>query len=138
MLARGNKLGLIILYTLFITFLFGAFYPAIAQARSLEMDKLAIDAELLPDGSMQVTEHITVTFHGSYNGYFVSIPRIMPRLRTSWYLKTGAPTSLTPNRVMGLRVPIWLNRKATYLPLTGVLMPVMNNVPLTLVTGLIT
>ncbi|MFY9115459.1 MAG: DUF2207 domain-containing protein [Dethiobacteria bacterium] len=39
------------------------------------MDKLVYDAELLPDGSMLVTEHITVTFNGTYEGYFISIPR---------------------------------------------------------------
>lgn len=38
------------------------------------MNSLYYEAELLPDGSMQVTEHITVTFHGSYEGYYVTIP----------------------------------------------------------------
>ena len=57
---------------------FPVYNPQTAEARSLQMDKLIYDAELLPDGSMLVTEHITVTFHGSYKGYFISIPRVLP------------------------------------------------------------
>lgn len=101
MLGRGNRPGLVILYTLFIALLFCAFYPATAQARSLEMDKLAIDAELLPDGSMQVTEHITVTFHGSYNGYFVSFPQDNTPITDILVSEKGSPYQFNPGESYG-------------------------------------
>lgn len=50
-------------------------FPYQAEARSLQMDKIVYEAELLPDGSMQVTEHITATFNGTYKGFFVTIPQ---------------------------------------------------------------
>ncbi len=65
----------IILLTLCAALLLTVCISRIAEARSLQMDKLVYDAELLPDGSMLVTEHITVTFNGTYEGYFISIPR---------------------------------------------------------------
>ena len=101
MLGRGNRPGVIILYTLFIILLFCAFYPATAQARSLEMDKLAIDAELLPDGSMQVTEHITVTFHGSYSGYFVSFPQDNTPITDILVSEKGSPYQFNPGESYG-------------------------------------
>ncbi|MDD2585019.1 MAG: DUF2207 domain-containing protein [Syntrophomonadaceae bacterium] len=47
-----------------------------AQAdRSLKMQQVIIDAEVLPDASMRVTEHITIDFRGHWNGFFINIPQ---------------------------------------------------------------
>lgn len=42
--------------------------------RSLSMRSLYIDAQLLPDASMRVTEKITVEFNEQWNGFCVKIP----------------------------------------------------------------
>ncbi|MDD2554350.1 MAG: DUF2207 domain-containing protein [Desulfotomaculaceae bacterium] len=48
--------------------------PALAD-RSLTMDQIIVDAQVLPDASMQVTERITVDFSGQWNGFYVKIPQ---------------------------------------------------------------
>ena len=47
--------------------------PALAD-RSLSMEELVMDVQVLPDASLQVTERITVDFSGQWNGFFVKIP----------------------------------------------------------------
>ena len=42
--------------------------------RSLSMRSLHIDAQLLPNASMRVTEKITVEFNEQWNGFYVKIP----------------------------------------------------------------
>ncbi|NLZ28388.1 MAG: DUF2207 domain-containing protein, partial [Firmicutes bacterium] len=64
----------IILVFLCAALLLMVFLPQTAEARSLKMNELVYDAEVFPDGSMLVNEHITVTFNGTYAGFFVSIP----------------------------------------------------------------
>lgn len=62
----GTFLGLIIAAILF---------PSTALAdRSLTMEQIIYDAEILPDASMYVTERITVDFKGRWEGFFVEIP----------------------------------------------------------------
>jgi uncharacterized membrane protein len=56
---------------LFLTFMTP---PALAD-RSLTMDQIIVDAQVLPDASMQVTEKITVDFSGQWNGFYVKIPQ---------------------------------------------------------------
>lgn len=48
--------------------------PALAD-RSLTMEQIMVDAVVLPDASMQVTERITVNFSGKWEGFFVEIPQ---------------------------------------------------------------
>ncbi len=51
-------------------------FPVSVQAeRSLTMEKIMVDAQVLPDASMQVTEHITVDFSGKWEGFYVKIPQ---------------------------------------------------------------
>ena len=100
-MGRGKRLGAVLLYTLFITIIFYAFQPEAAQARSLAMDQLEIDAELLPDGSMQVTEHITVTFQGSYKGFFVSIPQDNTPITDIMVSEQGSPYQFNPGQSYG-------------------------------------
>ena len=47
--------------------------PAIAD-RSLSMEELVMDVQVLPDASLQVNERITVDFSGQWNGFFIKIP----------------------------------------------------------------
>lgn len=52
------------------------FFPGAVQAsRSLSMEQVLIEAELLPDASLQVTERLTVDFSGKWNGFHVTIPK---------------------------------------------------------------
>ncbi len=52
-----------------------AFLPGLALAeRSLTMEQIIVDARVLPDASMQVTEKITVDFSGKWEGFYVKIP----------------------------------------------------------------
>lgn len=48
--------------------------PVMAD-RSLSMESLFINAQILPDASMEVTERITVDFSGQWNGFYVIIPQ---------------------------------------------------------------
>lgn len=56
--------------------LVAAFLPGTALAdRSLTMEQVIVDAQVLPDASLQVTERITVDFSGQWNGFYVKIPQ---------------------------------------------------------------
>ena len=48
--------------------------PGIAQGRTLEITSFHSDISVLPDGSLDVTERISVRFSGSWNGIFRAIP----------------------------------------------------------------
>lgn len=53
-----------------LTFLGGT-----AQAnRSLDLERLDVSAEVLPDASMQVTEYLTIDFSGQWHGFNRSLP----------------------------------------------------------------
>lgn len=52
-----------------------ALFPGTAQARTLTMKQVIVDARVLPDASMQVTERITVDFSGEWSGFYVKIPQ---------------------------------------------------------------
>jgi len=91
----------IILLALCLILVFSVYSPQPAEARSLQMDKLVYDAELLPDGSMLVTEHITVTFHGSYKGYFISIPQGTTPLSEILVSENGTPYQFNPGTEYG-------------------------------------
>ena len=53
-----------------------AFVPYQAFAdRSLSMDSLYMDAQIMPDASMKVTETITIDFSGQWNGFYIKIPQ---------------------------------------------------------------
>ena len=49
--------------------------PGSASARSLSMQQVVIDAEALPDASLQVTERLTIQFSGQWNGFYIKIPQ---------------------------------------------------------------
>lgn len=68
---RTTVFGLLMGLCLFLTFMTP---PALAD-RSLTMEQIIVDAQVLPDASMQVTEKITVDFSGQWNGFYVKIPQ---------------------------------------------------------------
>src|SRR5438128_7350091 len=45
-----------------------------ASAKSFSLDRLVVDATVRPDGSMDVTEHVTYDFRGSYHRATRTIP----------------------------------------------------------------
>lgn len=73
---RIKRLGSKTLFILFSLSLLLVFFAGTAQAdRSFDMEQVFVEAELLPDASMRVTEKITVDFSGQWNGFFVKIPQ---------------------------------------------------------------
>ena len=66
---RGAKSALALVLLLLIL-------PVSALAdRSLSMEEVVMEAQLLPDASMRVVERITVDFSGAWNGFYVKIPQ---------------------------------------------------------------
>ncbi len=64
------------LFTLILALLLPLVFTDTARAeRSFVMQQVVVEAEVLPDASMQVTEKLTVDFSGHWNGFFISIPR---------------------------------------------------------------
>lgn len=59
--------------SLLLAFLVAA-TPAAAQDRSLAIDRFHARVEVLPNGDIDVTESITATFTGSWNGIYRKIP----------------------------------------------------------------
>jgi len=49
--------------------------PDSAQARTLSMQQVVIDAQVLPDASLKVTERLTIKFSGQWNGFYIKIPQ---------------------------------------------------------------
>ena len=72
-----------------------------AQARSLDMEKVIIDAELLPDASMQVTEHLTIDFSGQWNGFNIAIPRGSSPIQEVSVSEKGQPYTFNPGKDYG-------------------------------------
>lgn len=69
--------------------------------RSLNMEKVNIEAELLPDASMRVTERLTIDFSGQWNGFFVKIPiGDMPIKEVAIY-ENGQPYKYKPGTDYG-------------------------------------
>ncbi|HVX87977.1 MAG TPA: DUF2207 domain-containing protein [Gemmatimonadales bacterium] len=48
--------------------------PVVAQERSYTIDRVHVRVEVLTNGQIDVTESITATFNGSYNGIYRRIP----------------------------------------------------------------
>ncbi|MEQ8235434.1 MAG: DUF2207 domain-containing protein [Syntrophomonadaceae bacterium] len=51
------------------------FLPRHAEARSYTIQRWVIDAQVLPDASMQVTERLSIDFSGQWNGFYLTIPQ---------------------------------------------------------------
>lgn len=75
--------------------------PDVAQARTLSMQQVVIDAEVLPDASMQVTEHLTIKFSGQWNGFFIKIPRGDTPITDVVVREKGQPYTFNPGTTYG-------------------------------------
>lgn len=69
-----NEIYRSILTILLFLFLMTSFVNANAE-RSLEIKDVNIEAEIMNDASMNVTEKITVYFNGKWNGFYINIPQ---------------------------------------------------------------
>jgi len=74
--------------------------PALAD-RSLTMDQIIVDAQVLPDASMKVTERITVDFSGQWNGFFVKIPQGNSPIVEVQVSENGQPYEFNPGTEYG-------------------------------------
>lgn len=74
--------------------------PAWAD-RSLTMDQIIVDAQVLPDASMQVTERITVDFSGQWNGFYVKIPQGNTPIVEVQVSENGQPYEFNPGTEYG-------------------------------------
>ena len=69
--------------------------------RSLSMRSLHIDAQLLPDASMRVTEKITVEFNEQWNGFYVKIPEGTTPIVDVSVSESGQPYTYNPGTEYG-------------------------------------
>jgi uncharacterized membrane protein len=89
----GLLMGLFLVLTVMTT-------PALAD-RSLTMDQIIVDAQVLPDASMQVTERITVDFSGQWNGFYVKIPQGNTPIVEVQVSENGQPYEFNPGTEYG-------------------------------------
>ncbi len=91
-----------VLHVLISLFLILAFMaPAALADRSLTMDQIIVDAQVLPDASMQVTERITVDFSGQWNGFYVKIPQGNTPIVEVQVSENGQPYEFNPGTEYG-------------------------------------
>ncbi|MDD4169321.1 MAG: DUF2207 domain-containing protein [Desulfotomaculaceae bacterium] len=74
--------------------------PARAD-RSFTMQQVVVEAEVLSDCSMQVTERLTVDFSGQWNGFFITIPRSDSPVQNVTVSENGRPYTFNPETKYG-------------------------------------
>ncbi|MDD2554419.1 MAG: DUF2207 domain-containing protein [Desulfotomaculaceae bacterium] len=94
---RPTVFGLFMGLLLFLAFITP---PALAD-RSLTMDQIIVDAQVLPDASMQVTERIKVDFSGQWNGFYVKIPQGDTPITDVKVSENGKPYTFNPGTTYG-------------------------------------
>lgn len=78
------------------------FLPDTAGAsRSLSMEQVVVEAEVLPDASLRVTESITINFSGKWNGFYIKIPQNGTPLREVKVSEKGRPYTYNPGTKYG-------------------------------------
>lgn len=75
--------------------------PGIASARSLSMQQVIVDAEALPDASLQVTERLTIKFSGQWNGFYIKIPQGDTPIADVVVREKGQPYTFNPSTDYG-------------------------------------
>lgn len=78
-----------------------AFWPNDALARSLSMEQVVVEAEVLPDASLRVTERITVDFSGKWNGFHIKIPQSGTPVKEVAVAEKGRPYTFNPGTKYG-------------------------------------
>ncbi|HPF44924.1 MAG TPA: DUF2207 domain-containing protein [Syntrophomonadaceae bacterium] len=94
---KASALHLLISLFLILAFM----VPAALADRSLTMDQIIVDAQVLPDASMQVTERITVDFSGQWNGFYVKIPQGDTPIVEVQVSENGQPYEFNPGTEYG-------------------------------------
>ena len=69
--------------------------------QSLNMEQLIVDAQVLPDASMLVTERITVNFSGQWNGFYLKIPQGDTPITEVQVSENGQPYTFNPGTEYG-------------------------------------
>ncbi|KUG03349.1 hypothetical protein ASZ90_019235 [hydrocarbon metagenome] len=69
--------------------------------RSLSLEQVVVDAQVLPDASMQVTERITVDFSGQWNGFYIKIPQGDTPIIEVAVSENGQPYQFNPGTEYG-------------------------------------
>lgn len=78
------------------------FFPNSAQADpSLTMKQVVVDAQVLPDASMRVTEKITVDFSGQWKGFYIKIPQGDTPIREITVTENGQAYTFNPGTEYG-------------------------------------
>lgn len=76
--------------------------PTTALAeKSLSMEQVIVDAQVLPDASMLVTERITVDFSGQWNGFYIKIPQGDTPIKEVKVSENGQPYQFNPGTEYG-------------------------------------
>jgi len=86
------------------------FADSALAARSLTMKQIVVDAQVMPDASMLVTERLTVDFSGQWNGFNIKIPQGDTPIVEETVMEKGKPYILNPGTKYG--------PPGTYLPKT--------------------
>lgn len=87
---------------LFIPFIFLLLRPLPAQARSYHFPSVRIEAEVLQDGSLQITEQRTAAFSGTYRGMWLWLQTQQPiRVSDVSVAENGVPYQFTPGNSPG-------------------------------------
>lgn len=81
--------------------LFLAFAGIAYADRSFDMEHVDIEAQLLPDASMRVTEKLTIDFSGQWNGFFVKIPQGDTPVKEILVSENGQPYKFNPGTEYG-------------------------------------
>lgn len=69
--------------------------------RIFTMQKVVVDAVVLPDCTMQVTERLTVDFNGHWNGFYINIPRSDSPVTDVVVSENGKPYTFNPGTKYG-------------------------------------
>ncbi|CQR74108.1 hypothetical protein SOV_22270 [Sporomusa ovata DSM 2662] len=77
------------------------FLPDTALARSLSMEQVVVEAEVLPDASLRVTERIAIDFSGKWNGFHIKIPQSGTPVREVKVAENGRPYTFNPGTQYG-------------------------------------
>lgn len=75
--------------------------PRNAEARSYTIQRWGIDAQVLPDASMRVTEKLSIDFAGQWSGFYLSIPQGNTPVKEISVSENGRPYTFNPGTAYG-------------------------------------
>lgn len=99
---NGSRWFLFSLIVLICGLLLPLVFTDVAWAdRSFTMQQVVIEAEVLPDATMRVTEKLTIDFSGQWNGFFISIPQDSSTIKDVVVYEKGKPYTFNPGTGYG-------------------------------------